>query len=508
MARWKRSLSAGASLALVAAAATGWTAHARFAQADNVADLVAQTGDLDASLAQVLHGAPFAMLVPPLPNIVPRVYDITEYGAKPGIGQVNTEAIQAAIDAASQHGGGIVDIPPGYWVTGPIVLKSHVDLNVESGAQLQFSGDHDLYPLVPSGSSYTVQSPISATDAVDVAITGHGVIDGAGNTWRPVEKSKLSADQWNALVASGGVVTPDGSTWWPTAQGANAQAYIKAHPNMTYLDYLQVKDYLRPYMVYFQGCQGVWLQGVTFENSPFATVKVNTSKDVVIDDVNIRNPWYGQNTDGIDVSADDKVVLYRDVIDTGDDGIALESSGNDAAGVFNEQDVVVADCIVHNGHSGFAVGSYTDGGIRDVWVTGDVYDGTESGLRFKSGVGKGGLVEDIYMDHIVMRDISGAAITFDDGYVDNGADTSSLQAPGPNSYVPQFENMTISNVSCEYAGQSIYMNGLPNAPISNITLSDVSITADQQPQIQNTSNLVENQVQIQSGVTMLGEIPH
>ncbi|SIS53229.1 glycoside hydrolase family 28 protein [Alicyclobacillus vulcanalis] len=508
MRKRKRKLALAGGLGMAVAITSVALASARSARADNVAGFIERSGQLEAELAQTLRGAPFAMPMPSLPNIVPRIYSITQYGAKPGLGQVNTQAIQAAIDAASQHGGGIVDIPPGYWVTGPIVLKSHVDLNVESGAQLQFSGDHDLYPLVPSGDGYTVQSPLSATNAVDVAITGHGVIDGAGNTWRPVEKSKLTADQWNALVASGGVVTPDGSTWWPTAQGANAQAYIKAHPHMTYQDDLQVKDYLRPYMVYFQGCKNVWLEGVTFENSPFATVKVNTSSGVVIDSVNIRNPWYGQNTDGIDVSADQDVVLYRDVIDTGDDGIALESSGNDAAGVFNEQDIVVADCIVHNGHSGFAVGSYTDGGIRNVWVTGDVYDGTEAGLRFKSGVGKGGLVEDIDIDHIVMRDISGAAITFDDGYVDNGADTSSLQAPGPNSYVPQFENITFSNVSCEYAGQSIYMNGLPNAPISNITLNDVDITAAQAPQIQNTSNLVEHQVQIQSGVTMLGEIPH
>ena len=342
----------------------------------------------------------------------------------------------------------------------------------------------------------------------NVAITGRGVFDGSGNTWRPVKKEKLSDSQWQALVASGGVVSSDGSMWWPTAQGMNGEDYLKSHKNdMTLSVYEQAKDYLRPIMVYFVGDSNVLFDGPTFMNSPTHTVKINSSSNVVIVNTTVRNPWYSQNTDGFDISADNNVVMSGDTIDTGDDGIALESSGSDN-GTFKVQNIVINDVHVANAHSGFAVGSDTDGGVENVYVHNLVCDGTEDGLRFKSGVGKGGVVKDIYIDGVAMRDIQDYGITFNDGYVDNGADTSSLSAPGPSSLTPQFEQISFANITGNYVNQAIRMIGLPNSPISDITLSHVFFRGNQGTTEQFTQNITTNDVNIITGVQELGEIPH
>lgn len=464
-------------------------------------------GQIQQEVSKALKNVPFTMSKVTVPTFAHRTFLITQYGAVPNSDVMNTTAINNAITAAAKAGGGEVIIPKGLWVTGPIVLQSNVNLHVAKGALVQFTGNHNDYPLIQNGSGYIVQSPISAFNASNVAITGRGVFDGSGNTWRPVKKEKLSDAQWQALVASGGVVSSDGSMWWPTSQGMNGEAYSKSHKNMTLSDYEQIKDYLRPIMAYFVGDSHVLLDGPTFMNSPSHTVKINSSSDVIVVNTQVRNPWYSQNTDGFDISADNNVVMYGDTIDTGDDGIALESSGSNN-GTFKVQDIVITDVHVYNAHSGFAVGSDTDGGVKDVYVHNLVCDGTEDGLRFKSGVGKGGVVKDIFIDGVAMRNIQDYGITFNDGYVDNGADTSSLSAPGPSSNTPLFEQISFQNVSGNYVNQAIRMIGLPNEPIQDISLSHVYFRSNLGTTEQMTQNITNNDVTIMTGIHELGEISH
>lgn len=459
------------------------------------------------ALSQALSNVPFTMPKMSIPKFSNKQFDIVNYGAVSNSYVVNTIAINDAIAAASKAGGGEVVIPSGMWITGPIVLQSNVNLHIDAGALVQFTGNHDAYPLLPSGSKYVVQSPISSTNATNVAITGRGVFDGAGNTWRPVKKEKLSSSQWSALIASGGVVSSDGSMWWPTVQGMNAEAYTKSHSMKTETDYENIKDYLRPIMVSFIGDKNVMIDGPTFKNSPSHTVKINSSTNVLIFNTKISNPWYSQNTDGFDISADNNVVMNEDTINTGDDGIALESSGSDN-GTFKVQNIIIDNVHVYNGHSGFAVGSDTDGGVRNVYVHQLVCDGTEDGLRFKSGAGKGGMVKDVFINGVVMRDIQGYGITFNDGYVDNGADVSSLGASGSSSMIPEFEQISFSNIAGDDVNQAIRMMGLPNAPIQDISLAHVFMRSDIGVVEQYTQNITNSDVNIVTDIHELGEIPH
>ncbi|HEX2608810.1 MAG TPA: glycosyl hydrolase family 28-related protein, partial [Flavisolibacter sp.] len=147
-------------------------------------------------------------------------FPIVRYGAKANGMTLNTKSIQAAIDACSTKGGGVVVIPSGLWITGPLVLKSNVNLHLQQNALLQFTKDFSQYPLVEGNwegiPQMRNQSPLSAQGAVNIAITGEGIIDGGGEAWRMVKKDKLTETQWKRLVASGGVLSDDKKTWYPS----------------------------------------------------------------------------------------------------------------------------------------------------------------------------------------------------------------------------------------------------------------------------------------------------
>ncbi|MEY4885471.1 MAG: hypothetical protein RL151_780, partial [Bacteroidota bacterium] len=155
--------------------------------------------------------------------------NILKYAAIPDGSTLNTRQIQSAIDAIHQKGGGVVLIPRGLWITGPIVLKSKVNLHLADGALLQFTDDHTQYPLVEGNweglPQMRNQSPISASKATDIAITGKGIIDGNGDGWRMVKKEKLTESNWKKLVSSGGFLGDNGKSWYPSQTSFNGSKY-------------------------------------------------------------------------------------------------------------------------------------------------------------------------------------------------------------------------------------------------------------------------------------------
>ena len=134
---------------------------------------------------------------------------ITQYGGIAGGNVKNTEAFRKAIEDLSKKGGGKLVVPRGMWLTGPIELKSNINLHVEEGAFIVFSKDKNDYPLVDVSfeglNTIRCQSPISAKNATNIAITGKGVIDGSGDAWRAIKKSKVSESEWKNIVKSGGI---------------------------------------------------------------------------------------------------------------------------------------------------------------------------------------------------------------------------------------------------------------------------------------------------------------
>ncbi|NCU04508.1 MAG: glycoside hydrolase family 28 protein, partial [Chitinophagaceae bacterium] len=201
--------------------------------------------------------------------------NIKKFGAVPDGNTLNTKAINNAIETLAKRGGGVVLVPAGLWLTGPIVLKSNINLHVAASATLLFTTDKSQYPLVKANweglPQMRNQSPISATNASNIAITGKGIIDGNGDAWRSVKSEKLTASQWKKLVASGGVVSDDKKTWYPSeafmkaSKGPANPGEIKPERDAAYFE--SIKDFLRPNMVLITNCKYILLEGVTFQNS-------------------------------------------------------------------------------------------------------------------------------------------------------------------------------------------------------------------------------------------------
>jgi len=355
---------------------------------------------------------PFSMeqvVVPVFPDLK---FSITDFGAVGDGVFLNTSAFGKAIDALSQKGGGTLNIPGGIWLTGPITLKSNINLHLEAGSLLIFSKNYDDYPLIETYFEGLVTkrciSPINGKGLENIAITGKGIIDGSGEVWRPVKKGKMTSEQWKQLIAGGGVLNKSKDTWYPTQkslEGALRTTTFNVPDGIkTDEDWNSVKDFLRPVMIGLIECKKVLLQGIVFQNSPAWNIHPLMCQDMTIEGVTIRNPWYSQNGDGLDLESSRNVVIANSSFDVGDDAICIKS-GKDEQGRkrgLPTENVLIDNCTVYHGHGGFVIGSEMSGGARNIKVSNCTFIGTDVGLRFKSNRGRGGIVEDIYIENIKM----------------------------------------------------------------------------------------------------------
>src|SRR5690606_11708655 len=253
--------------------------------------------------------------------------NITAFGAK-GDGQhLNTEPINEAIIACSQKGGGVVLVPAGLWLTGPIEMKSNVNLHISREAVVLFTDDFNHYKLVESNwegePAWRNQSPISGKNLENVAITGSGVIDGNGGAWRMVKRNKMTETQWKKLVSSGGVVDEKANIWYPSESSLRGAQQKKAgvmRPGTTAADFSDVKDFLRPNLLVFTSCKRVLLEGVTIQNSPAWNLHPLMCEELTLRRILVRNPWYAQNGDGVDIESCKNVLVEDCTFDVGDDG--------------------------------------------------------------------------------------------------------------------------------------------------------------------------------------------
>jgi len=453
------------------------------------------------TLADYVHTAPFPFTLWEKPDIPNRIFNIVQFGAKPDGQTLNTKFIQQAIDTCAAAGGGVVVIPPGLWLTGPIELRSHIELHLDRGAMLLFTPDHSQYPIIqpPRSSSFVVASPISGYDLEDVAITGEGIIDGSGDSWRPVKKEKLTAAQWKALLQKGGVLVDNGKIWWPSAEARDGEQYLKklkqSGKKLTAADFLPARDYMRPYMVWLVRCKNVWIEGVTLKNSPKFALYPNYCEQVMIKDVKVNNEWWAQNGDGIDISGGKNIIIYRCTVNAGDDGICMKSSPSryaDSSAAL--QQVLIADCIVYHGHGGFVIGSNTDGGIRNVYVTNCNFIDTDTGIRIKSRRGSGGWVRDIYIDRIYMHDIANEAVLFDTYYEQSSASDTAAQPVTPET--PHFTDFHLSDIQVSGAASAIVIRGLSEMPVERIFFTDMHMQTDRGMQLDYAKDIAFRNVEI------------
>jgi polygalacturonase len=345
---------------------------------------------------------------------------------------------------------------------------------------VRFSRRYEDYPLIQTHyeglPAVRCQAPIFGEDLEDVAITGCGIFDGGGDVWRPVKKSKTTLTQWRTLLASGGAVSDDETVWWPTEgakQGAAVLQRLQDHsdkrPNLEAL--APVRAFLRPNLVSLRSCRRVLIDGPTFQNSPAWGVHPWRCQDVTIRHVTVRNPWYAQNGDGIDIESCQRVLISQCVLDVGDDGICLKA-GKIPGQADPTAFVRIEGCTVYHGHGGVVVGSEMSGGVHHVRVENCTFSGTDRGIRFKSKRGRGGVVEDIVFDGIRMIDIVHEAIVIDLHYSDgNKADPCTDNAP-------VFRHIDMRNVTVDRAGQVARLNGLPESAVAQVHLTRLAADAE------------------------------
>lgn len=454
-----------------------------------------------------------------LPAIPDRSVRLTDFGAVADGITPATAAFAAAIERVAAQGGGRVIVPAGEWRTGPIVLRSRVALHLEKGALIRFSENRDDYPLVETdfegGKSWRCQSPISGSGLEDIAITGEGTIDGSGQVWRPVKKSKQTPEQWAALIASGGVLNPKGDIWYPSAGSLEGNESPGARGTRDPEKLAAIRDALRPVMVSLRECRRVLLEGVTFQNSPAWNIHPLYCEHLTVRRATVTNPWYAQNGDGLDLDSCRDVLVEDSTFDVGDDAICLKS-GRDEAGRRRQRPterITVRRCRVLHGHGGFVIGSEMSSGVRDVHVSDCEFTGTDVGLRFKSTRGRGGVVENILVERVRMAAIPRDAITFDLFYggkapteVDASDAAAAEAAPVPPADIttPAFRHITLRDVTCEGAGRAALLQGLPEMPLENIRLENCAFRADAGIQMSDAVGLTLERVRLDvaSGVPL------
>ncbi len=456
-----------------------------------------------------------SLMLPPVavPVFKKDTLNIKKLGAVGDGGILNTKVINQAITNISQKGGGVVLVPAGLWLTGPLVLKSNVNLHLAVGATLLFTKDFDQYPLVATNweglPQMRNQSPISAEGAVNIAITGKGILDGNGDAWRMVKKDKLSESNWKKLIASGGLLSDDKKTWYPSEKSLKGSQFqnpgvIAAGKSAAFYD--SIKDFLRPNMLVLTNCKVILLEGVTFQNSPAWCLHPLMCEQLSVRGINVKNPWYAQNGDGIDVESCKNVLIENSVFDVGDDALCMKS-GRDAEGRkrgMPTRNVTIRNCTVYASHGGFVIGSEMSGGAKNIEVSNCTFIGTDIGLRFKTTRGRGGIVENIVIKDIYMKDIVGEAILFDMYYmakdpvpmVGEKRELPKVEFKPVDETTPQFKNFRISNVYCNGAAKAIFIRGIPEMHVKDIVLENMMLQAKAGIEVQEASGITFKKIQL------------
>ena len=454
---------------------------------------------------------PFSMPEVRAPQFPSLTVSLPDYGANGDGSSLCTEAFEKAINDLDKRGGGKLLVPQGVWFTGPIQLKSNINLHLEKGAVILFSDDETLYPILKTSfeglETRRCQSPIYAYKAINIAITGQGAIDGNGAYWRPLKRSKVTASQWKKFTSQKGVLKRD-DLWFPSEgylKGDSLALMNVPQGLKTDAEWESVRRFLRPVMVSLVECKNVLLKDVIFQNSPAWNIHPLMCENIILDNVLARNPAYAQNGDALDLESCRNALIVNSTFDAGDDGICIKS-GKDADGRRRGrpcENVVVDGCTVFQGHGGFVVGSEMSGGVHNILVENCQFLGTDVGLRFKSCRGRGGLVSNIFIRKISMFDIQTDAVTFDLYYggksvvevMESGEKSNNIDMKPVDETTPEFRDIYIEDVVCRNANRALFFNGLPEKPIENIHLKNIRISANIPSEFHNCRNITRENVQ-------------
>ena len=396
---------------------------------------------------------------------------LNEGGNNKGI--LCTQAIQKAVEKASKNGGGTIFFPAGNYLTGPITFKSNITIYLDAGSVLKFSNNFDDYlPYVEmryEGIMMKTFSPLFyAKDVENISIKGRGVIDGQGEAW------------WNEVyrieTAKGPIPLTKYQTMW-----------VEQNKGIVYSPYYQRtidKKFFRPAFFQVQNSKNILIEGVTFQNSPFWTINPVFCENINITGITIFNP-HSPNTDGINPSSCKNVHISNCHISVGDDCITIKSGRDEDGRKYGiaTENVTITNCTMLSGHGGVVIGSEMSGGIKKITISNCVFDGTDRGIRIKAARGRGGVVEDIRVDNVVMKNIKEEAFMMNLFY-----DKNTVEEP-VSERTPIFRNIHISNVTGTNVKKAGTVLGISEMPVQNISFSNINIQATEGFTLNTTDNV-------------------
>ncbi|AHG87909.1 glycoside hydrolase family 28 [Gemmatirosa kalamazoonensis] len=401
------------------------------------------------------------------PTFPSRAFRVTDHGAV-GNGVADCRpAFAQAIDACNRAGGGRVIVPAGRWVSnGPIHLKSAVELHLEAGATIRFSADPAHYlPMVltrwEGTECYNYSPLVYAYEATNVAITGPGTLDGNGAAGFAAWRAKQDADV-NRLRQMGIDQVP-----------VHERVFGPGHV-------------LRPGMVQLFGCRNVLLDGFTIVDATFWSVHPLLCQNVTMRGVTVRsrNP----NNDGIDPESSVDVLVERCTFDTGDDCIAVKS-GRDQDGWRVGQaaaNIVLRDCDMTSLKAALCIGSEMSGGVRDVHLYGCRVKSCATGAYFKTNLDRGGSIRRVRIHDVTIGEAE-SFINF----------TTAYQGYRGGKFPPDVRDVSLERVTCDHAKTGIRAVGVPDAPLRDLLLRDVTLTrADVPHEVKYVENLKLERVRV------------
>ena len=365
------------------------------------------------------------------------VYDVHAHGAVGDGRALDTAAIQKAVEACSAAGGGKVVVPAGRYLTGPIFLKSEIEVELQSGAMLLGSTNFADYPVIDGrweGIERKVYASLFTGRGLHhVSITGRGVIEGQGAPWWAAFRKTLDLRKKLGLQGREPENPPDAPLRWP-----------------------------RPRLINLYNCTNVLLRDLTIQNSPSWQVHPVYCENVTMDNLTILAPPGSPNTDAVDPDSCRNVRISNCHFSVGDDCIVIKSGYNEdgrRVGIPCEN-ILVCNCTFAQGHGGVVIGSEMSGSVRNVTVADCVFDGTRRALRVKTAPGRGGVIEYFRASNLVMRNLSEAAFSITAAYADR---QSNDKAAGPAETIPHMRHF--------YWGDSIVVNAKKVADISSLAVS-------------------------------------
>ena len=430
----------------------------------------------------------FSVTIPTIPG---NEFDLRDYGAVGDGRTSNTAAFRKAIEAAAEQGGRVI-VPNGIWLTGPIRLLSGVELHLQDNAVILFDKNPQEYPLIITDYEGVTRirtvSPLHAENAENIAITGNGVINGNGHLWRPVKEFKMTSRQWKELLKKSPYVleSKEGGIWFPTQSMYDTAVMGEIFPGDydSYDESLAAAsphyDFYRPVMVSLRHCRNILIEGVHLQDSPAWNVHPYFCEHLTVRGVRITNPAYAQNGDGIDVESCRYVHIHHCQFQTGDDGICLKAGKDREARKLLKpcEDVLIHDCEVGMSHGGFVIGSEMSRGVRNVLVKDCTFIDSDVGIRFKSAMGRGGVVEEIHLENILMFGIKKECLTMTMNYVLNtvSGDDPVVQSTDPED-IPTFRNIELKNCLCRDEGAHYVIQPMSGHPetIQDIRMIDCEL---------------------------------